>query len=224
MIVGLMGQAGSGKDTAADHLTRNHGFIKIGLADPLKRICREVYDFSELQLWGPSDERNKPDLRYPTGRGHLTPRTALQLLGTEWGRACYENTWVDYCIRSAEQVLAGTHYYNQKNGLEARGLLRRLFTRPATGVVVSDVRFKNEILAIQKVGGIVIRLRRAGKDGNMAGGVTGHASEEEQKSIPDHMIDYALEVPEGISTFHQAIDKLMIKVPKSRMGRNLKAA
>jgi len=47
MIIGVAGNAGSGKDTVADHLVKHHGFVKVALADPLKRICREVFDFSE---------------------------------------------------------------------------------------------------------------------------------------------------------------------------------
>src|SRR6266404_2066963 len=124
MLVGLSGLAGSGKDTAADHLVAKHNFVKVSLADPLKRMCRDAFDFTDDQLWGPSEKRNAPDERYrrkptqhmlhgrdfntttdkcytcgaekpwPPGLGgeecfhYLTPRYALQKLGTEWGRDC----------------------------------------------------------------------------------------------------------------------------------------
>src|SRR5262249_21718742 len=126
-VIGICGRAGAGKDTAADVLVKEFGFVKVSLADPLKRICREVFAFTEEQLWGPSECRNEPDKRYrrrPSGydangrpidkcgclrenkrafmdaedyRDHLpcpavfsgdeflTPRHALQQLGTEWG-------------------------------------------------------------------------------------------------------------------------------------------
>lgn len=60
-----VGTAGSGKDTLADLLRDNDKFVKIALADPLKRIARDVYDFTDEQLWGPSANRNEPDKRYP---------------------------------------------------------------------------------------------------------------------------------------------------------------
>jgi len=73
MIIGLLGQAGSGKDTVADFLVRDHSFVKVALADPLKRICRDVFDFTDEQLWGPSEKRNAPDKRYPRPRGYSFP-------------------------------------------------------------------------------------------------------------------------------------------------------
>ena len=65
MLIGVSGPAGSGKDAVADFLRADLRFTSISLADPLKRICRDVYDFTEEQLWGPSAMRNKPDERYP---------------------------------------------------------------------------------------------------------------------------------------------------------------
>ncbi len=75
MIVGIVGRSidptgamcslGAGKDTVADTLVSAHRFQKIGMADPLKRFCQEVYGFTYEQLWGPSEFRNKPDERYP---------------------------------------------------------------------------------------------------------------------------------------------------------------
>lgn len=64
MIIGIAGRAGSGKDTVADLLVRDHRFVKIAFADPLKRICKKVFDFTDEQFWGPSSARNGPDKRY----------------------------------------------------------------------------------------------------------------------------------------------------------------
>lgn len=65
MILGISGLAGSGKDQTADFLTKDFGVCKVALADPLKRIARDIYAFTDEQLWGPSANRNAPDLRYP---------------------------------------------------------------------------------------------------------------------------------------------------------------
>lgn len=146
MIIGISGIAGSGKDTLADFLVKENSFVKVALADPLKRIAKEVYEFTDDQLWGPSASRNAPDTRYPRpcslcaehgsidGRGpcplcagtkttYLTAREALQTLGTEWGRHRYGNTWVDYAMRRAKKLLpgnrAGHHTYNARDGLQA---------------------------------------------------------------------------------------------------------
>jgi hypothetical protein len=59
VILGCMGGAGSGKDMVADWFVANLGFTRIAYADVMKRLAARVFNFSETQLWGPSEERNK---------------------------------------------------------------------------------------------------------------------------------------------------------------------
>jgi len=349
MIIGLCGQAGSGKDTVADFLVRDHSFVKVALADPLKRICKDVFAFTDEQLWGPSAERNKPDKRYPRSdrftyptapprsiwlpiddahtlideddlavvlehkwcinrkeqgkrtayvrrttdslklhqlimgeapegmvidhvngdgldnrrknlrycthaenhaneekrRGgtsvfkgvgldtdrnkwsakltafgktknlgrfdteeeaavaydtearkvfgdfarlnsemFLTPRYALQQLGTEYGRNCYPNVWVDYALRVARILKDGGFYYDAKSGVRFLSQFESQldWVKPKTDVVISDVRFLNEIDAIRAAGGIVWKINRPGA--GLQGASAQHASETEQLLIP----------------------------------------
>lgn len=216
MIVGLCGQAGSGKDTIADHLVGKHGFVKVALADEMKRICQRLYGWSDETLWGPSDKRNEPDFNLPRGdlrgsetgefhrkkfvieseSGHsesamvharlgwLTPRHALQALGTEWGRAMYQNTWVDITIRTARKLLDRDLHltYSQPGGL-AKDCAPYL---DANGIVVPDVRYRNEIDAIQAAGGLVARVTRPGA--GLEGAAGQHTSETEQLEIPDDIL------------------------------------
>lgn len=206
MIIGITGKAGSGKSTAAKVLVEQHGFVEVGLADPLKRICQEVFDFSDEQLWGPSEMRNAPDSRYRRSvdekgctcgqtfrtaedfRDHLscpalgplflTPRHALQQLGTQWGRACYENVWVDFALRVARKLLG-----QDPNGLGYTPQLGFTLTMKIghKGVVIPDVRFPNEVDAIQKVGGRIWKCTR-GK--GLEGAVGTHASESFIDELP----------------------------------------
>jgi hypothetical protein len=185
MIIGFSGLAGAGKDTVADLLVKHYKFTKVALADPLKRICKDVFQFTDEQLWGPSEKRNEPDVRYPRDGGYLTPRYALQQLGTEWGRDCYNNVWVDYALRTADKILKpapwdGTYSnYSQPKGLYSylEGSDRY------KGVAIPDVRFKNEVDAIKKAGGFVVRLTRPST--TLTGEAAQHASEQEQLEIPD---------------------------------------
>jgi hypothetical protein len=208
MIIGLCGQAGSGKDTVADILVAEHGYIKIALADPLKRICRDVFWFSDEQLWGPSEKRNEPDKRYVRAKcpmhetlgmvtisnchcEYLTPRLALQRLGTEWGRMCYPNVWIDYALRMAVKTLS-PEYHRDGVTYDARSLVT---SAPpgfrCNGVVISDVRFRNEVDAIsQMVGGRVWRIERPGA--GLQGEAAKHQSEQEQKEIPQARYDRTL--------------------------------
>lgn len=220
MIIGLCGKAGSGKDTVADFLVRDHGFVKVALADPLKRIARDVFDFSDKQLWGPSEMRNAPDIRYPRAwrdveesrspaggvlpagkiaTEFLTPRHALQQLGTEWGRHCYPNVWVDYALRIAKALHSNDPIirptYSAQRGLDYADC-NTAGRKPGNGgsvhgVVISDVRFRNEVDAIRVVGGVVWKIVRPGQ--GLEGKAGQHVSETEQNSIPDEMFQCIFE-------------------------------
>lgn len=203
MILGLIGHAGCGKDTFADHLVNKYGFCKVSFADPMKRFCKEVYDFSDEQLWGPSEKRNAGDPRYKRKEEDLSPRYALQTLGTEWGRACYSNTWVEYAIRVATKLLQGGFVYDSKAGLLKVPNTQKFYN----GIVFPDCRFKNEVGLIKDRRGTVVRIHRPGYNGNV--GIAGHASEEEQKSILDSELDAVLENPEGLENYYKEIDKVM---------------
>lgn len=216
MIVGVTGRAGSGKDTVADVLVKEHGFVKIALADEIKRICRKVFDFSEEQLWGASSKRNEPDRRYPRDHSsklsphceccgvdmdvfwdtpcYLTPRYALQQLGTEWGRNCYKNVWVDLTLRVAEELLKGSYRddsggmggasYDAKTGVTFYPAVDWL--EPVRGVVISDVRFPNEVLAIRAKLGKIWKTSHGD-------GLTGAAGAHESESYIDRLnVDYIL--------------------------------
>jgi hypothetical protein len=234
MIIGISGLAGSGKDTCADFLVRDHGFVKVALADLIKRMVRDVFGFSYEQLWGPSSERNKPDERYPRehgphikhdGAGHdweqcqccgalyelhdprsggtpscfLTTRFALQKLGTEWGRLCYPNVWIDYVARVHQEIQRGNRCYDAQRGLTP---LKELTLSPA-GVVVPDVRFKNEIDGLRAHGAKLIRIVRS--SAGLSGAAGQHTSETEQASIPDGAFDTVIQNDGTLAELGEAV-------------------
>ena len=213
MIVGISGLSGSGKSAAGDVLVKNHGFVAIAFADIMKRICMEVFDFTEEQVWG--DGKNIADERYQRkARGYacteakfvgklpppgeceeldeltakakadmyLTPRYALQKLGS-WGRECYPMVWAEHTLRVAKDILSeeAVHYSPVKGAFIGKPFLKK-------GVVITDVRFKNEIAAIKEAGGKVIRIIRLGHMEPK----WDHPSEMEQLDVPDEEFDYIL--------------------------------
>lgn len=164
-VLGISGVAGSGKDTLADLLS-NYGFVKMAFADPIKRAAAEWFDWPEEALWGPSELRSVPDPRF----GGLTPRRALQFLGTEVGRALWPNVWVDLLLRRA------------RRHLEEYPTFR--------GVVVSDVRFRNEVDLLRAAGAELVRVVRPGA--GLSGAAAAHQSEAEMAGIPDEDFDVVL--------------------------------
>lgn len=152
VIVGIAGPAGSGKDTVAFYLRnsllkqipptvvqkgsgepRTYLVVIRSLATPMKRFCRTVFGWDFNRTFGPSQNRSIPD---PDG---LTPRRALQTLGTEWGRALREDVWVDYLFRSRAEKEC---------------------------TIVSDVRFPNEAQRIREEGGIIVHVLGRNEDGD----------------------------------------------------------
>lgn len=141
-------------------------------------------------------------------KGSLSPRVMLQTIGTEFGRTRNENVWIDATTAIAKLVLNVPmgYVYTRENGLvklaviDKRPLEEVLHTYPA-GVVIADVRFRNEIHGVQAAGGKVIRVKR---DGAVLGqvGVANHPSESEMDNIQDDCFDYVLNSPEGLEYLH----------------------
>lgn len=198
MLIGISGLAGSGKDTVADFLVAEHKFVKVSFADPLKRICQDVFEFTDEQLWGPSEKRNAPDPRFPRGKVldedttrelFLTPRYALQQLGTEWGRDCYGPIWVEYAVRIHDKLQKGSCCYDKRFGL--RPVTEWDEIRPKKNVVIADVRFKNEIEGLRERGATLIRVLRPVS--GLTGEAAKHLSETEQREIPDSLFDHVID-------------------------------
>lgn len=135
MIIGLSGKKQSGKSTTAEFLRHAvSGSVEINFAEPLKRICMDVFGAKLRHVSGTDDEKNEviPNLG-------ITGRELMQRLG-KFGRSITPDVWPD-CW---------------KNSVAAHWA-----TEGVQPIIVSDVRFKNEVEAIRGQGGIVLRLTRA---------------------------------------------------------------
>jgi hypothetical protein len=101
-IIGISGLAGSGKDTVAEYLVEHYGFVRIALADEMKRFAKKVFDFSDDQLWGPSANRNAVDKRFEDDEEwekaedrlfDVGPEWCAKLCGDKWGQG--DDAWTD---------------------------------------------------------------------------------------------------------------------------------
>lgn len=95
-IIGLLGHAGSGKDTVADFLVTNYGFIKMSLADEMKRFARRVFEFTDEQLWGPSSCRNAVDHRYDNLQAWNEANINLIRHGRDWVKFLFPTVVDDF--------------------------------------------------------------------------------------------------------------------------------
>ena len=172
-VIGLAGKLRSGKDTVADYLVEKHGWLKLGMSDPLWDALRKLDPLVGVD----EDARLGEGRAYPLSyvldnleaENNLTPEEAyveakkipevrrlLQALGTEVGRDMIgPYTWIDIMTGRAERAL--------QDG--------------APGVVVTGIRFPNEVRAVGgTLFGEVWWIHRPGGEGEIGGGA-GHSSE-----------------------------------------------
>jgi len=141
MIIGICGLIGSGKDTIADYLQNIHQFRRESFAHTLKDAVASIFGWDRELLEGRTRESREwreqvdPWWAERLGIPGLTPRYVLQFWGTEVARKAFHD---DIWIAALENKLRKTH----------------------DDIVISDCRFPNEIKAIKKSGGIVIRVTR----------------------------------------------------------------
>ncbi len=140
-VIGFVGLIGAGKDTAADYLVNFHGFRRDSFANTLKDAVSQVFGWDRTLLEGRTAEarewREQVDEWWAErlGMPNLTPRWILQYWGTE---VCRQGFHDDIWIASLENKMRKTR----------------------DNIVISDVRFPNEITAIKKAGGLIVRIKR----------------------------------------------------------------
>lgn len=143
-LIAFCGFAGSGKDTAAEHLIKNYNFKKDSFATPLKDAVSSIFGWDREMLEGSSEVsriwREEIDkwwaqrLNIP----HLTPRWVLQNIGTKVMR---ENFHFDIWQASLEKRI-----------LESN-----------RNIVITDCRFKNELSMVKQLNGTIIAVMRSPK-------------------------------------------------------------
>lgn len=150
-LIGLMGAAGSGKDTVGEYLADIHNYIPVSFAAAIKGMVESLFEDVGLadEFWGYIEDRTKKEMPIPQ-LGGKSVRQLLQTLGTEWGRNCIgPNIWRDIIL---DRVKARKHLWSY---------------------VITDVRFENEVQGVLDAGGVIWKLERPGIEP-----VSAHASEE----------------------------------------------
>lgn len=124
---------------------------------------------------------------------YLTPRYALQQLGTEWGRSCYSDTWANYAMRVAKAILEDGRQYHAPYGLYSEHeILAPIMDYK--GVVIPDVRYPNENNAAvsTELAGVRVRIRRRVPE-LLPGAAGNHTSEISLIHMHDDGWDYIIE-------------------------------
>jgi hypothetical protein len=174
MLIGLSGLAQAGKDTVAGILVREHGFKQKALATKMKEAALAldpVIDFEMIMGPAQTIREIRPvrlsELIEKVGaeeaKKHPEVRRLYQRLGTEMGRNVIDgDLWVKLVFRGVQQ---------------------------RSDIVISDVRFLNELTAIVNRDGCVWRIVRPG-----AGLEGEHAAHRSEKDLFDDsdIYDYVI--------------------------------
>lgn len=152
-LIGLCGYAGAGKDATAA-LLRMVGYRRVAFADQVREEVGYAIDRSRYPKGTPEILRNLLDGIVDTREVDAKPtssrmRKILQLWGSEFRRAQDPEYWTKVAHRKIQDILL-------------RG----------EGVVVSDVRFENEVALVEALGGVIWKVVRPGLTSD------GHQSEE----------------------------------------------
>jgi len=146
VLISICGFQGVGKDTFANYLVENYGFLKYSFASATKDILATLFGWDRNMLEGDTIESRKfretVDLWWSEKLAipELTPRKVLQLIGTDLFRKHFNyNIWVQ-CVE--------------------KKLLSHLESDPNSNIIISDCRFPNEIEMLKKLGFKLIHIQR----------------------------------------------------------------
>ena len=144
-IVGLGHYSRTGKDTFANYLIEACKALdplfdihKLSLAWKLKDISWQLYQqfgHQRPEFYEIKENEHLRNVKLP-----IIGKTPVEIwveLGTTVGRAIYSQTWIDFIFNHAEE-----------GGVQA--------------VIIPDVRFLNEVKAIQQRNGLLIKVIRPG--------------------------------------------------------------
>lgn len=182
-LLGLMGRKQSGKDTVAEHLVEEYGFVRYAFADPIKKACQEAFGFNWEQSWGKDKEVVDP-------RWGITPRKVFQIFGTELFQ--YELP-----KHAPELADIGRTFWAYRFALWYEEQISKV---PELKVVITDVRFPFEADLVNKLGGIIVKITRPNLTNTDM-----HASEQEMESI---QYKYAIENNGTLEDLRVNVDRM----------------
>lgn len=140
-IIGVMGKKQHGKDTIASHLVESHAFTRFAFADPMREVLLAL---DPIIPFPSAPGATLPPLRlagfvqsvgWEVAKRIPEVRRLLQEYGTGLRLATYADVWVDTTLNLVDTV--------------------------SGPVVISDVRFLNEVEAIREKGGILVYVINA---------------------------------------------------------------
>jgi hypothetical protein len=179
VIIGLSGYAQTGKDTVANYLVEKHGFKRLAFADAIRDLLYEVNPIVSAGLFG--EEIKLVELR-----------ELVDYFGWEEAKVSYPEI-----RRLLQELGTGIRNTNPSHWIQVVG--DKINSLGASDVVITDVRFPNEVYMIENDGlGEVWRVVRPKVEA-----VNDHISET---ALDKHMFKHILNNDSDLYDLHTLID------------------
>ena len=197
VIFSISGQKRAGKDTVANYIADNVISSRVSFAEPVRDVCRAYFGWDDEWLLG----KHKEDVDPYWG---ISPRQAMQYLGTEVGRVGLSENYPEFKSVTADNIwikkaLQTIRIKSEKEYVANFGKIRAF--------IIPDMRFLNEYSAIKKMMSegfkvITIGVRRDGLPSD------NHASETEIKYCVEKC-DFILENNRKISDLEEKVNEII---------------
>lgn len=160
MLIALSGFKGSGKDYVGQILVDDYDFYAVAFADPIKRHVMEIFGLNTTAEY---DTFKRDVLTWGLNDCKVKGRQVVREIGMLM-RSYDEQQFVRQVACFWEQVLSGI-----------------TSVTPRRRIVITDLRFQNELDWVRSFGGVAVRIERDGTESD------GHVTE--QRLSIDMVID-----------------------------------
>lgn len=137
ILIGLVGKKGAGKSTIS-RILREKGFSEYAFADPIKEILQILFFLKYEELHGNAKEKVIEELG-------VSPRRLMQQMGTDMFRNNLHE-----CIPELNTNGKTIWIWN---------LERKIRDSTNQYIVISDVRFEDEMNLIKDMGGMIVQIK-----------------------------------------------------------------
>lgn len=192
MIIGIAGKKRAGKDTCAHIIKENfmsngtQKFEHKSFAEPIKNACKIMFDWNDDHVYG--DLKEVIDERWG-----ISPRQAMQDLGTEWAQ-------IDLCKRFPKyKNITGRSIWVKRLIAEYNKLYR------TKSFVISDVRFPHEVTELKKINkSYIIKINRLD--------LSGEDSHESENYIDELDCDYEITTQGSLNDLQAQLEVILKEI------------
>jgi len=140
LLIGIIGKMHSGKTTVSNMIKDNYPnkWNELAFAEPLKSILKDLFFLEDIHVHGPMKDQKHPEL-------NVMPRELLQIVGTDLFRNTLPTLLPQLNLQGHSLWI-----WHMKQRLE----------NIDSNVIISDVRFPDEMQVIKSMGGFIIEIKR----------------------------------------------------------------